>query len=359
MSTKFGDSLKLTIFGQSHGPCIGMRLEGIPAGLSVNYPMLQSFMERRAPGRNEYSSQRNEPDIPQFLTGLTNGTTNGETIEAIIENSNVRSADYSQLRTCPRPGHADFTAYIQSSNDNWASGGGQFSGRMTAPLCIAGGLCLQWLNQMGIRIGAHIQQIGNIYDSTFDPMNPEVHLVNDDFPVLNSRKGVAMREAVVSAKNDGDSLGGVVECAVIGLPAGLGGPLFDGLEGKIAQIGYAIPAVKGIEFGNGFQASQMRGSEHNDCFAVSNGNVITQTNHCGGILGGISNGMPLIFRVAFKPTPSIRLPQQTVDLQTMTEKILTIHGRHDPCIVPRAVPVVEAAAALAIYDAYLSREAKK
>lgn len=353
MSSAYGENLKLSIFGTSHGPEIGMVLEGISAGLPVDMEKLQHFLNRRAPGQNDWSTPRKEADKPVFLSGMTGGRTNGETLQAVIYNHNVRSGDYDNLRHIPRPGHADYTAWMKYGMDFDMSGGGPFSGRLTAPLCIAGGMCKQWLEKMGIRIGAHIAWIADIDDNRFDPVDPNLDGVAADFPVLNRICGEQMREAIADAKKQGDSVGGIIECAVTGVPAGLGGPLFGGVEGKIAQIVYGIPAVKGVDFGLGFAAAYHPGSYNNDDFMVAHGQVCTKTNHCGGILGGITNGMPILFRVGIKPTPSISKPQKSVNLDTMEEVTMEIKGRHDPCIVPRAVSVVEAAAAIAIYDLIL------
>ncbi len=354
MANHYGEHLKLTIFGTSHGPGIGMTLAGIPAGLPVDLDALQAFLNRRAPGRSPWATGRKEADIPQFLSGLTDGCTNGDTIQAEIQNQNVRSRDYEALKHIPRPGHADFTAWAKYGPDFDMAGGGPFSGRMTAPLCIAGGLCKQWLAAGGIQIGAHISEIYHIKDTAFDPIQPELGDVDAEFPVLHKQRVEAMKQAIREAKDRGDSLGGIIECAVTGLPAGLGGPLFGGVEGKLSQILYAIPAVKGVEFGLGFENARHPGSFTNDPFAVVDGRVRTLTNHCGGILGGITNGMPLLLRVAIKPTPSISLPQQSVDLDSMEEVTVAVTGRHDPCILPRAVPVVEAAVAVAIMDLLLT-----
>ncbi len=356
MRSTYGESLKLTIYGQSHGPHIGVILEGIPAGLPVDFEALQAFLNRRAPGRHEYSSKRKEADIPHFLTGIANGYTTGEPIEAIIPNQDARPNDYQKIQELPRPGHADYTAYVKYGPNGIATGGGQFSGRMTVAMCVAGGLCIQWLYALGIRIAAHVDRIANIIDKPFDPLVPEIDSIGRDFPVLDTIQGELMRKRISAVQESGDSLGGIIECAATGLPTGLGGPLFDGLEGRIAQIVYGIPAVKGIEFGAGFKVAEMTGSENNDSFTILNDRIVTVTNHCGGILGGITNGMPLLFRIAIKPTPSVALPQTTVNLSERKEQIIVIGGRHDPCIVPRAVPVVEAAAAIAIYDAYLLQE---
>lgn len=353
MGKTYGEYLKLSIFGTSHGPSIGMRLEGIPAGLPVDLEKLQSFLNRRAPGQGPWSTARKEADVPVFESGIADGLTTGEPITATIRNTNVRKADYDELKYIPRPGHADFTAWMKYGLDFDMSGGGPFSGRMTAPMCIAGGLCKQWLEARGIRIGAHIAWIDDIDDNRFDPLNPNLDDIASDFPVLSRICGEQMQEAIAHAKKNGDSVGGMIECAIVGLPAGIGGELFGGFESKIAQIVYAIPAVKGVDFGLGFANMYHPGSYTNDPFAIVNDRIITETNHCGGILGGITTGMPVLFRVAVKPTPSISKRQQSVNLKTMEEVTIQIKGRHDPCIVPRAVPVVEAAAAIAIYDLIL------
>lgn len=352
MSSIYGNKIKLTIFGQSHGDTIGMTLDGIPAGLPVNLTELQDFLNRRAPGQNNYSTPRKEADIPEFLSGIVDGYTCGAPITAIIRNHNTRSSDYENLKCCPRPGHADYTAQIKYGGYQDVAGGGHFSGRLTAPLCIAGGLCKQWLSALGMQIGAHISSIAGIVDEPIllDWVNPDLSAIPQEFPVINLEAGKKMQDAIADAKKDGDSVGGIIECVITGVPAGLGGPLFGGIEGKIAQIIYGIPAVKGIDFGSGFSGSDMRGSENNDAFIIHNGKVVTNTNHAGGILGGISTGMPIVFKTAIKPTPSIAKPQQSVNLQTMEEITFQVKGRHDPCIVPRAVPVIEAAAAIAIYD---------
>ena len=354
MSSTYGEKLKLSIFGQSHGKAIGMTLDGIPAGLHVNEEKLQAFLTRRAPGRHEHDTPRKETDHPEFLSGIVKGYTCGAPIAAVIYNTNTRSADYDNLKGCPRPGHSDFTAQMKYNGFQDSAGGGHFSGRLTAPLCIAGGLCLQWLEEKGIQIAARIISIGNITDDTlWDCIHPDFSQIRESFPVLNDKAEEEMKAAIALAKSNDDSLGGVIECMITGLPIGIGGPLFAGLEGKIAHIIYSIPAVKGIEFGSGFSGSHMLGSENNDPFTVIDGKVVTRTNHAGGILGGITNGMPVIFRTAIKPTPSIAKQQDSVKLSTLEPTTLRVQGRHDPCIVPRAVPVVEAAAAIAIYDAIL------
>ena len=347
--SQYGEHLHLTIFGQSHAPAIGMTLEGLPAGEAIDMAALQAFLNRRAPGRNEWSTPRKEADAPEFLSGLVENVTCGAPLTAIIRNTNTRSGDYANLASVPRPGHADYTAYVKYGGHADFAGGGAFSGRLTAPLCIAGGICLQLLKKQGIEVISRIAAIGQVTDSS--PLTAST--ADKPFPVVDDAAGEAMQAAIAAAKADGDSVGGIVECAVLGLPVGLGGPLFDGMEGRIARIIFGIPAVKGIEFGAGFASAGLRGSENNDAFTVENGQVKTLTNHCGGILGGITDGMPLTFRAAFKPTPSIAKEQQSVNLKTLSPDSLRVVGRHDPCIVPRAVPCVEAAAAIAVYDALL------
>lgn len=350
MSSLYGDNLKVSIFGQSHAPAIGMTLDGIPAGLPVDMEQLQNFLNRRAPGQNNYSTPRHETDTPQFLCGIVDGYTCGAPITALIYNTNTRSSDYSDLKDHPRPGHADYTAQIKYRGYQDVAGSGHFSGRLTAPLCIAGGLCRQWLEYKGIQIHAYIKSIGTVQGTSLDPINPDYSQLNETFPSADHTSGVQMQDAIANAKADGDSIGGVIECVVTGLPAGLGEPMFGGIESKLSQIIFGVPAVKGLEFGSGFYGSTLTGSQNNDPFTVCNGSITTQTNNAGGILGGITNAMPLIFRVAIKPTPSISKPQQTVSISKVENTELTIHGRHDPCIVPRAVPVIEACAAIAIYD---------
>ena len=344
-----GAVLRLSVFGQSHAEAVGMTLDGLPAGLPLDLQRLQRFLDRRAPGRNDWSTPRREEDSPEFLCGLKDGKTCGAPLTAVIRNRNTRSGDYEQLRRLPRPGHADYTAQCRYGGFQDASGGGHFSGRLTAPLCVAGGILLQMLETRGIRIDARIFSIAGITDNA-----PFTESVSEKaFPIISDAEGVRMREAIAAAGAEGDSVGGVIECRACGVPAGLGTPMFDGVENRLAQLAFAIPAVKGIEFGSGFGAAALRGSENNDPYVFEGGSVVTETNHAGGILGGITTGMPVVFRVAVKPTPSISRPQKTVNLETRQPETLRVQGRHDPCIVPRAVPVVEAVAAIAIADLIL------
>lgn len=351
MSSSYGENLRIHIFGESHGPAVGVAVEGIPAGERVDLEELQRFLDRRAPGRNAWSTPRKEADVPEFLSGLREGKTCGTPLTAILKSANTRSGDYDALRDVPRPGHADYTAWVKYGESRDSRGGGHFSGRLTAPLCVAGGICLQLLAREGITVLSRIAAIGGIRDEG----ELTASTAEKAFPTVSDSAGEAMRSAIAAARAEGDSLGGVIECAVLGLPAGLGDPMFDGMENRIAAAVFGIPAVKGIEFGAGFAAAGLRGSENNDAFSVENGRIITDGNHCGGILGGITDGMPLTFRAAVKPTPSLARPQQSVDLKTGEIVPLTVTGRHDPCIVPRAVPCLEAAAAIAVYDALLAR----
>ena len=354
MSSTYGENLKLSIFGQSHGAAIGMTLDGIPAGLPVDLEELHAFLSRRAPGQNSWSTPRKEGDRPEFLSGILDGFTCGAPIAAIIRNNNTRSGDYENLKDCPRPGHADYTAQVKYGGFQDAAGGGHFSGRLTAPLCIAGGLCKQWLAERGIRVAARIAVIGGEADEfPVDPVKPQLDKIGSDFSVFSPEAGARMRQKIAEARAEGDSVGGIIECYITGLPAGLGEPMFGGVESRIAQIVYGIPAVKSVDFGAGYSVGYLRGSQCNDAFTVEDGTIRTRTNRAGGILGGITNGMPVIFQTAIKPTPSISAVQQSISLSRMEEQSLQVKGRHDPCIVPRAVPVVEAAAAIAIFDLIL------
>lgn len=357
MSNIYGKNIKISIFGQSHSPAIGVSIDGLPAGLAINFDELGAFMRRRMPGQGAYATKRKEPDEPEFLSGLVDGVTCGAPLTAIIRNTDARPSDYDQLRDIPRPSHADYTAYIKYGEARDVRGGGSFSGRLTAPLCIAGGIFLQLLQRENINIAAHIAQIGDISDRAYDPVlagkDDFAGLKTADFPVLSADAGKQMLSAIEEARLAGDSLGGIIECAVTGLPTGIGEPMFDGVENRLAAIVFGIPAVKGIEFGNGFAAAGLRGSENNDAFTMCGDIVRTRTNNHGGVLGGITSGMPVIFRAAFKPTPSISMQQDSVSLSRRENTKIAVTGRHDPCIVPRAVPCIEAAAAVAIYDMIL------
>jgi len=357
MSSFWRSRLDLAIFGQSHAPGIGMTLDGIPAGEPIDMERLQAFLRRRAPGRFPWTTPRKEEDIPEFICGLKDGKTCGAPITAIIRNENTRSGDYAELADIPRPGHADYTAHVKYGGHQDVAGGGHFSGRLTAALCVAGGICLQVLERRGVSIGAHISCIEGIFDELFNDRNLDEGCLRSlhemDFPVLYAGDAQVMIKKIEQAKNDGDSVGGSIECAAIGLPPGLGSPMFGGMENRISSLAFGVPAVKAIEFGAGFAAMHQRGSSHNDPFYLDGDTVKTRSNNHGGILGGITTGMPLIFRVAIKPTPTIAKEQQSVSLSQRKGVTLSAKGRHDPCIVPRAVPCIEAVAAIAILDAML------
>ena len=346
---KFGEQLNIEIYGKSHDPSIGVKIEGVPKGRSFDMQKLQDFLGRRAPGRNAWSTSRKEPDVPEFVSGVIEEgegrfVTDGSTIEAVIYNTNVRPQDYDNKAVIPRPAHADYPAWVKYGRID--TGGGAFSARLTAPLCIAGGIALQWLAEQGIQVKAHIASIGDIEDA---PMTEDAQ-ISEDFPVIDEAAGEEMKKLIADVKESGDSIGGTIECMITGIPAGIGSPIFGSMESRICQAVFAVPAVKGIEFGAGFGVSAMKGSENNDPYEIRDGKVVTKTNNHGGILGGLSSGMPVLFRTAMKPTPSIAMEQDSVDLERMQPASLKVRGRHDPCIVPRAVPCIEAAAAIAVCD---------
>ena len=352
-----GEKLTVTVFGQSHGPAVGMVMTGLPAGLRVDRERLAAFLARRAPGSSPLATARREADAPEFLSGLQENAACGGPLCAVIANRDARSGDYEGLRDVPRPSHADYPARVKYGPDWDGRGGGQFSARLTAPLCVAGGIALQWLAGRGVTVGAHLAAVGGVKDVPFDAVNVTAEellfAARQDFPALDRERAERMRREIEEARDDQDSVGGVVECGAVGLPVGVGGALLDGLESALSAALFAIPAVKGVEFGDGFAAAALRGSAHNDPYALREGRVVTLTNHGGGLAGGMTTGMPLILRAAFKPTPSIGLPQRSVRLSTMEETELVIPGRHDPCVALRAVPVVEAMTALVLMDKLL------
>jgi chorismate synthase len=362
MASSFGQTVRVSVFGQSHSAAIGVCVDGLPAGEPVDLGRLASFMARRAPGGRPWATPRREQDAPEVLCGLNpQGRTCGAPLAMDIRNTNTRPQDYDNLRTHPRPGHADYTASVRYGGEQDPTGGGHFSGRLTAPLCAAGGVCLQVLERRGIRVGAHLSRLAQVDDARFDPVSVSAEDLAapgaKDFPVIDDEAGRLMRERIDRARGEADSVGGVIECAAIGMPAGVGAPMFDGLENWLARALFGIPAVKGVEFGAGFAASDLRGSQDNDPFVIEGGAVRCATNNAGGINGGISNGMPLVVRVAIKPTSSIGVPQRTVDLDRGVQDELVVRGRHDPCIAPRAVPVVEAVVACVLLDALMSNPA--
>ena len=359
MSSSYGQQLRLSIFGQSHGEAIGVTLDGFPAGMVIDMDRLLAEMARRAPGQSALTTARKEADAPEFLSGVLNGRTTGQPICILIRNTNQRSRDYGDGVDLVRPGHADYSGHVRYFGfEDWR-GGGSFSGRLTAPLVAAGALCSQWLETQGVKIACHIQQLGSVKDTSFlqaDPKADYAYMKQMHLPVLTKGLDAQMEAEAMAARNDGDSIGGVIECMITGLPAGMGAPFFDSVESQISHLLFSVPAVKGVEFGEGFGFASIRGSQANDAFRMAEGRVVTETNHSGGVNGGITNGMPVIFRCAIRPTPSIAQKQQTVSLKTGENADLEIHGRHDPCILPRAVPVIEAMAAIAIVDMWKERQ---
>ena len=356
MSSEFGKQLRVSVFGQSHGKAIGVNIDGLPAGEAIDLDELNAFLDRRKPGKSPLSTARKETDTPVFLSGLEDGVTCGFPMCVMITNSDQHSSDYSELADKPRPSHADYTARVKWGGHADMRGGGHFSGRLTAPLCVAGGIAKQILARRGIYVGAHLAAVGTEDDAPF-PLRPTKELFDavaaKPFPVLDDGAGERMQAVILEARQNLDSVGGIIECAAIGLPAGLGDPMFDGIENRLAAALFGIPAVKGVEFGLGFGSARLHGSENNDPFAVEDSKIVTTANRAGGILGGITTGMPVTLRVAVKPTPSISRPQQTVSLSAMEDTELVIRGRHDPCIAHRAVPVVEAVTATVILDLLL------
>ncbi len=344
--------LSVSIFGESHGAGIGAVINGLPSGIALDMDKILDFMARRAPKKDGMSTRRSEKDMPEILSGFYNGKTTGTPLAAIIRNTDTRSQDYGNISTAARPGHADYTGFERYKGANDPRGGGHFSGRLTAPLVFAGAVCSQVLENHGIYSCAHILAIDGVYDDGFDPLDIPFELTErikkSEMPLINENKAEEMKERVRAASEQLDSVGGIIECAVAGLSAGLGSPMFDGLENRISQAVFGIPAIKAIAFGRGFDFAEMRGSKANDPMRMKDGTVKCETNNNGGILGGISNGMPILFTAAVKPTPSIAQPQETVDFIKKKDTVLTIKGRHDACIVPRAVPAVEAAANIAI-----------
>ncbi len=357
MSSLFNGGISVSLFGESHGKGIGVILDNLPSGEEIDLNKIGEFMARRAPKKDGTSTMRNEKDIPEILSGLYNSKTTGTPLCAVIMNSDQHSGDYGNISHIARPAHADHTGYIRYKGANDPRGGGHFSGRIAAPLVFAGAVCAQILEHRGITTGAHIVSIKNVIESRFDPM--KINAAQLDavkkriFPTVSEQAEAEMRAVINEARMAQDSVGGIIECAAVGFPAGIGSPMMDGLENTIARLVFAIPAVKGIEFGNGFECAQLFGSENNDEFVIDNGEIKTATNNHGGILGGISSGMPIIFRAAFKPTPSISRPQNSVDFKSLTEAELIIKGRHDPCVVPRAVPCIEAAMNIALVSALM------
>lgn len=354
MSGIWGNKFKVSIFGESHGKAIGVVLDGIPSGIELDFDYISTEMKRRAPGKNKISTSRKEDDQYEIMSGVFNGKTTGTPLCALIWNKNQHSKDYEVLKNIMRPGHADYTGYVKYNGFNDYRGGGHFSGRLTAPIVFAGSIARQILEEKEIIIGSHIKSIGRIHDESFDGIN----MTNDilavirqkKFAVINDEAGLNMEQAIIEVKEEEDSLGGIIETAILNLPTGIGAPFFDSVESRLSCIMFSIPGVKGVEFGAGFDIVNMKGSEANDEYYIENDDIKTYTNNNGGILGGITNGMPIIFRTAIKPTPSIGKLQKTININEKKNTEVEIEGRHDPCIVPRAIPVIEAATAIAILD---------
>ncbi|MCD7796844.1 MAG: chorismate synthase [Clostridiales bacterium] len=357
MSSEFGDKIKVSVFGESHGEAIGCVIDGLPAGVKLDTEQIYRDMARRAPGKDKTSTPRLEKDIPHILSGVLGDVTTGAPLAVEIKNTNTKSADYGNVMSVPRPSHSDYPAYVKYNGFNDVRGGGHFSGRLTAPIVFAGAVAKQILAEKGVAVGAHISSVGNVYDKPFDKNNISKELLDKlsstSFSVIDDEAEEKMREEIEKARLDLDSIGGMVECAAIGVEAGVGGSMFSTVESKLSSILFGIPAVKGIEFGEGFALSSMRGSQANDPYCIKDGKVALKSNNNGGVLGGITTGTPIVLRVAIKPTPSISKPQQSVNLQTMEEETLVIKGRHDPCIVDRATVVIESAVALGLLDLML------
>ena len=367
MPSSFGTALRVTVFGQSHSPAVGCVVEGLPSGLHVDLEALTAFVARGAPGNDPWGTPRKEPDAPRIVSGLNpDGRTCGAPLAAVIENTNTRSRDYNNLLAVPRPGHADFTAWAKWHGEQDVPGGGHFSGRLTGPLCVAGGIALQWLASRGVGVRAHVAELAGIPDEPFsaldnspaslDLLARQMAALGDGrrMPTVDEAAGARMVEAVMDARSRKDTLGGVVECVATGLPAGAGSPMFDGVENVMARALFGIPAVKGVEFGRGFGVARLSGTQNNDPYEVRGGTCVPTTNNAGGILGGITTGAPVLVRCAFKPISSVMVEQDSVDLTTMEPARLKVHGRHDTTAVIRAVPVVEAVCALALADVLLA-----
>lgn len=352
MSSVTGKKIKVSVFGESHGSAIGAVVDNLPGGEHIDFEELQSFLKRRQGGNNKYSTPRKEADVPEIISGIKDGYTTGAPLCLIIKNENTKSSDYKV--DIPRPGHADFAAYTKYNGFCDLRGGGHFSGRLTAPICAVGGILMQILKRQGIEIVAHLSSVGDICDDKINNLVLDIDeldkIKSGSFPTFSDDAGEKMQDLIITVREDGDSIGGCVECGIYGVDVGIGNPMFEGIENAIAHAVFGIGGVKGIEFGIGFEASKMKGSQNNDEFYITNDSVKTKTNNHGGILGGITTGMPITFNVAFKPTPSISLEQQSISFSKREDVTLSTQGRHDPCIAVRAVPCIEAISAIAISD---------
>ncbi len=354
MSSVIGDKIKLSIFGESHGEAIGCVIDGLPAGVELDMDKIYKDMSRRAPGNDKFATPRIEKDVPKILSGVIDNVTTGAPLAMIIENTNTKSADYGNIMSVPRPSHSDYPAFVKYNGFNDVRGGGHFSGRLTAPLVFAGAVAKQILAQKGVKVAAHIKQIGSVKDDSFDFCNVDDELIsklNDSrFALINDEVEDVMKNEIEKYRLDLNSVGGMIECVAVGMPVGVGGNMFDTVEGKLANILFGVPAVKGVQFGLGFDFASQNGADVNDGYRMNGDKVELITNNNGGVIGGMTNGAPIILSVAIKPTPSIAKPQDSVNLQTMSDEKLVVKGRHDPCIVPRAVPVIEGAVALGLLD---------
>ncbi|NFG60844.1 MULTISPECIES: chorismate synthase [unclassified Clostridium] len=357
MSGIWGNKLKISIFGESHGNAIGITVDGLPSGFEINMEDILREMSRRAPGKSKLSTTRKEGDIPEILSGVFEGKTTGAPLCAMIRNSDMHSKDYSELKDLMRPGHADYSGKIRYQGYNDYRGGGHFSGRITAPLVFAGAICKQILESKNVYVGTHVKRIGNVEDKDFSKINLTKDLMenlrSEELPVLIKENKEKMKNEILEAKKDGDSIGGIIECGIIGVKAGVGNPFFDSIESTLAHLLFSVPAVKGVEFGKGFEMSKLRGSECNDEYYYDGDEVKTYSNNNGGILGGISNGMPILFKAVIKPTPSISKEQKSINISEKKNGVITVKGRHDPCIIQRAVPVIESVAAIGLLDLML------
>ncbi|MEK6454342.1 chorismate synthase [Caldifermentibacillus hisashii] len=354
MSGIMGNKLKLSIFGESHGPAIGITIDGLPPGVAIDMDKVLAEMDRRKPGKSLLSTTRKESDTPEIISGFFNGYTTGAPLTAIIKNSDQRSKVYEDIKNLMRPGHADYPAFVKYGGFHDYRGGGHFSGRITAPLVFAGAVAKQILAEKRIFVGAHVKSISHIDDKSFQDVEVNQALFDElkkqELPLIDGEKRTEIEEVILQARKDMDSVGGTIECTVIGIPTGIGDPFFNSVESVLAHLIFSVPAVKGIEFGKGFEMTKLRGSETNDAYYYEGDEVKTYTNNNGGITGGITNGMPVLFTVAIKPTSSIAKKQQTINIAEHKNTELVVKGRHDPCIVPRAVPVIEAVTALGILD---------
>ena len=354
MSSVIGNKIRLSVFGESHGEAIGCVIDGLPSGIKLDTDKINKEMSRRAPGRDKTATARRESDTPHILSGVLNGVTTGAPLAMIIENTNTKSGDYGNLMTVPRPGHSDYPAYVKYGGNNDIRGGGHFSGRLTAPMVFAGAIAKQILEEKGIKIGAHISKIGAVCDKNFDKNDISQELLeelsNDAFATISAEKELEMRAVIENARLQGNSVGGIIECAATGVPVGVGANIFDTVESRLSAALFGVPAVKGVQFGEGFGFAEMLGSEANDGYEIRDGKVCLTSNNNGGVLGGMTSGAPIVFSVVLKPTPSISVPQKSVNLQTMENETLVVNGRHDPCVVPRAVPVIEAVTAFVLLD---------